>query len=399
MSDASGHPVRVAVVGIGGRGTWAARQLAQHPGYELVALCDLNLGKLDYFRRQAGLERVPAAGSIEACLRDFPLDAVVITTHDAAHAETALPALRAGKFVFLEKPLDTTAERCHAIVEADRAAGGKTFVGLNLRFAPLYSTAKRMIAEGAVGDVLTVQADEFYNGGRGYFRRWNRLRAFGGGLWITKACHDFDLLHWLAGRRPVSVYAVDALSYYRPRPDAPLHCAECGMKGTCPDSFYVIKGSQKEKLLSEAAAEHGDPRPDLCLYNSDKETFDHGIATVEFEGGVFGTYTCNVVAGFSDRRLRVSGTKGTLDGALASPTVTLRRRDPSSTEEIPLATAEGGHGGGDALLFDEFLDFVAGRREPRVRPAEGMIPVLLGLAATRSADERRRVEMSEFGLS
>ena len=54
--------------------------------------------------------------------------------------------------------------------------------------------------EAAVGRVLTVQADEFYDGGRGYFRRWNRLRSEGGGLWLTKASHDFDLLYWLSGR-------------------------------------------------------------------------------------------------------------------------------------------------------------------------------------------------------
>jgi len=388
--------IRVAVAGIGGRGTWAAQQLAQHPAYRLTALCDVNLGKLDHFRRKAALEHVPAAPSIEACLRDFELDAVVVTVHDAAHANVAIPALEAGKFVFVEKPLEATAARCRAIVEADRAAGGKTFVGMNLRFAPLYATAKRLVDQGAVGQVLTIQADEFYDGGRSYFRRWNRLRAFGGGLWITKACHDFDLLYWLAGQMPRAVYAIDALTCYRPRADAPLYCADCERKETCFDSFYHGRREPEEKSLAEVAAEHGDPRPDLCLFNADKDTFDHGIATVDFEGGILGTYTCNVVAGFTDRRLRVSGTRGTLDGSLASETVLLRQRDPRSSEEVSLDTAAGGHGGGDSLLFEEFADFVRGTREPRVRPPEAMVAVLMGLAATRSADERRRVEMSEL---
>ena len=394
----TGETVRVAVVGIGGRGAWAAKLLARHPGYDLVALCDANPGKLDFFRTKEGLGHVKAATSIHACLREADPDAVVVTTHDAAHADVAIPALEAGKFVFAEKPLDVTEEKCRALVDADRAAGGKTFVGMNLRFAPLYATVKRLVDDGAVGRVLTLQADEFYDGGRTYFRRWNRLRAFGGGLWITKACHDFDLLHWLAGRKPRSVLAFAELTYYTPRDDAPLHCADCERVETCPDGFFAIKKRRNihDKLLSEVAADHGAPRPDLCLFNSDKDTFDHGIATVQFEGGILATYTCNVVTGFSDRRIRISGTAGTLDGSLAGGGVLLRRRDPAASEEVPLEVASGGHGGGDRLLFDEFHAFVTSGAEPRVRPAEAMVAVLMGLAARRSADERRLVGLAEL---
>ena len=391
--------IRVAVVGIGGRGSWAARRLAEHAGYDLVALCDTNRWKLEHFLSTEGLDGVMASTSIHQCLRDAEVDAVVVTTHDGAHADVAVPALEAGKFVFVEKPLDITAQGCRAIVEADRAAGGRASVGMNLRLAPTYATVKRLVDAGAVGRVLTIQADEFYDGGRTYFRRWNRLRAFGGGLWITKACHDFDLLYWLAAAPPLAVAAFAELTHYRPRDDAPLHCADCDRKLDCYDGFYAIKrrANVQGKLLAEVAADHGAPRPDLCLFNSDKDTFDHGIATVRFERGIVATYTCNVVAGFSDRRIRVSGTDGTLDGALAGSTVLLRKRNPSTSEEIPVDQQGGGHGGGDRLLFEEFLDFIKGRREPRVRPAEGMVAVLMGLAATRSSDEGRLVPLAEVG--
>ena len=388
--------VRVAVVGIGGRGSWAARQLAQDDRYDLVALCDLDAGKLAHFQQQEGLEQVALAASVEDMLRDAQPEAVVVTTHDAAHAAVAVPCLEAGAYVFVEKPLDVTAAACEALVAADaasgiHAAGGKTTVGMNLRLAPLYATVKRLVADGAVGRVLTIQADEFYDGGRTYFRRWNRLREFGGGLWITKACHDFDLLHWLAARPPRSVHAMARLTHYRPRADAPLHCADCERKLTCPDAHVAVtvQSGIKHKLPPQA------PRPDLCLYNSDKDTFDHGIATVEFDDDILATYTCNVVAGFTDRRIRVSGTAGTIDGSLEGKTVLLRRRDPSSAEEVPLEVAGGGHGGGDRALFAEFHEFIRGRRGPHVRPAEAMVAVLMGLAARRSADEGRPVALAE----
>lgn len=389
--------VRIVVVGIGGRGVWAVEELFQDPNYELVALCEGIGGKLDFYKKSKDLEHIPGYGSLAECLENEEFDAVVVSTPDGHHAEVVIPALEAGKYVFVEKPLEVTEEKCRAIVEADKKAGGKTFVGFNLRFAPVYVKVKELIDQGAIGDILTIQADEFYDGGRTYFRRWNRLREIGGGLWVTKASHDFDIIYWMAGQKPVSVYALAELSYYKQRDDVPLYCGDCPEKDTCCDGFYFIKKGEIE-LLSEAAAEHGAPRPDLCLFNSRKDTFDHGIATVQFENGVFATYTCNVVAGFSNRRIRISGTKGTIDADLHGQKIILRKRDPSETMEIPVGGAGGGHGGAGIFILKNFYEFVKGLREPRVRPDEAMVAVLMGLAASRSGDESRQVKMCEFGL-
>ena len=293
---------------------------------------------------------------------------------------------------FNEKSLDTTAERCQAIIEADRRAGGKTFVGLNLRYAPVYATIRRRIEAGAIGDVLTIQADEFYDGGRTYFRRWNRLRSEGGGLWITKATHDFDLLTHLAGwAAPLEVYAAAARTYYVPKPGAAMRCRDCSLAPACPDRAPL----EPYYLAAAAEAAGGEPYG-LCLYNSDSDTFDHGIATVRYENGVFATYTCNVVCGFSDRRIRVSGTKGTLTGCLSGSTVELCTRDPSETIDIPVSAGEGGHGGADGLLLESFLAFVRGECQPRCRPAEAAVSVYLGLAATKASDEHRAVALREI---
>lgn len=396
----SAENIKVVVTGVGGRGSWAVKKLLSEPGFQIVSLCEKNSGKLAWFQTQAGISALPAFTRFADCLERIEFDAVIVTTPDANHAEIVLPALQAGKFVFVEKPLEISQEKCQAIIEADSVAGGRTFVGFNLRFAPVYVKIKELIEHGELGQILTIQADEFYDGGRTYFRRWNRLRQIGGGLWITKACHDFDLICWLAGEMPLAINAFDGLNYYRPRKDATLYCADCPHKDTCPDSYYVIKSREKVtgKLLAEVAAEHGDPRPDLCLYNSDKDTFDHGIATVAFHHGILGTYTCNVVTGFSNRRIRVSGTRGTVDGDLESGKLILQRRDPALVEEIDAQAETRTHGGGDDFIFQSFRNFILGQEAPKVQPTEAMIPVLLGLAANRSSDEKRRVNLSEFRL-
>jgi len=396
----SAEKINVVVVGIGGRGSWAAKKLSAEPGFNLAALCEKNPGKLAYFQERNGLTDVPGFIRFADCLAQVDFDAVVVTTPDGNHAEIVLPALEAGKFVFVEKPLEISVEKCNAIIEADAAAGGKTMVGFNLRFAPVYVKIKELIDRGELGKLLTLQADEFYDGGRTYFRRWNRQRDIGGGLWITKACHDFDLLYWLAGTTPLALNAFDNLGYYRHRPDATLYCANCPHNETCPDSFYGIKRREgvTEKLIAEVGADYGDPRPDLCLFNSDKDTFDHGTAAIEFESGILGTYTCNVVTGFSDRRIRVSGTRATVDGSLESGKLLLRYRDPSRVEEIDTAAEAGAHGGGDHFIYQSFRNFILGVEPPKVRPTEAIVPVLLGLAANRSSDQKRRVALTEFGI-
>jgi predicted dehydrogenase len=134
-------------------------------------------------------------------------------------------------------------------------------------------------------------------------------------------------------------------------------------------------------------------RPDLCLYNSDKDTFDHGIATIKFQNGLFATYTVNVVSGFTNRRIRVSGTKATIDGDISSQEIIIRRRDPSSEEKIVLSDSSDGHGGADKFVLADFLAFARGEKSPACRPAEAIIGVRLGLAAEKSCLNNRIIKV------
>ena len=393
-----GTKVSVIVVGIGGRGAWVAETVHGSEHYELVALCDKKKKKADGMAAKLDDSRVKVFASLEEALAGCDFDAVIIATDDCHHAEVAVPALEAGKFVYAEKPLDTTWEKCAAVIDADEKAGGKTFAGFNLRHAPVYSTIRAMIDKGKIGKVLTIEANEFYRGGRTYFRRWNRLRSRGGGLWITKACHDFDLINWMAGDEPVTVSAFSALSHYKPRADAPLYCLDCDKKFTCPDSRY--KNMDPESLPSEAdiALDREESNmSDLCLWNSDKDTFDHGSAIVCFAGGATACYTCNVVSSFSNRELRVSGTEGCLEGDLGAQEVVCRKRYTDEVERIDVsARARGGHGGADLNIIDTFAEFVRGKDVPVVRPLEAAVSIAMGLAARLSADENRVVDLKEI---
>ena len=393
--------IRVVVAGVGGRASWSVPTFDQSEDYELVGLVDKVRPVAELTASENGLTGIPIFEDIETCLDELPFDALAVSTPDGAHAEVVVPALREGKHVFVEKPLDITEPQLDAMIAADAEAGGRTFVGFNLRYAPLYVKVRELIQAGVLGRVLTIQADEFYDGGRTYFRRWNRLRQWGGGLWITKACHDFDLLYWLAGAAPVRVYADASLDYYKSRDDATLYCRDCALLDDCPDRYEAAadpkladEGGSLGYRLARVREQATGQKPDLCLFNSDKDTFDHGIATVTFANNVVGTYTVNVVAGFTDRRIRIGGTKATVEGHLESPTVRLIHRDPARREELELDLSDGGHGGGDAKILSAFAAFVRGEPVPFVAPEEAAVPVRMGLAATLSSDERRVVTMA-----
>lgn len=396
--------IRLAIAGCaGGRGSWFAGEAARHPDFVVTSLVDPVLEAARVVARVVGLPDAEIHQNVESSLTGAPWDALLVATPDWEHASSTIAALRARRHVYVEKPLALTLEDCLAIEDADRDAGRRTMVGFNLRHAPLYHRVRELVREGRIGRLLTLQADEHYYGGRTYFRRWNRLRSRSGGLWITKACHDFDLIAWLVGDDPVTVGATAALTHYGPRPEAGERCSACTVEASCPDAFSRTPTSLPawwpEVQSARESSGAWEPR-DLCLYNSPKDTFDHGSAQITFAGGAVASYTVNVVASFTDRSLLVAGTEGAIRGSLESPTLELWRRHAAGGPETLSARdpggAAGGHGGGDANLLTSFARFVRGDRTGVVGPAEASVAVALGLAATRASDTSTVVRLADL---
>jgi len=388
--------IRIVVVGCGMRAVWGIAAILKERRFQLVGLVDSIVSKAQLQAEHFGISgRVSVFANLHDCQRSLQYDAAAVFTPDGTHADVVIPELEAGHWVFVEKPLDVTADRLAAIIATDDAAGGRTFVGLNLRFAPLYRAIAGIIRQGVIGKLLTIQADEFYDGGRTYFRRWNRFRQFSGGLWITKSCHDFDLIYMLAGRSPRTVAARCALSHYLPRKDASDYCGDCGVRSSCADRHepHPVPDSLIARLRDATAAATGQ-RTDLCLFNYDKDTFDHGSAIVEFEDGLIASYTVNVVAGFTNRRIRLSGTAATVDGDLTSNEIVIQYRDPSRVERIQLTDNASSHGGADEHVMAAFADFIGGDRSNAVTPAEAAVSVRIALAAQESCDTNSIVTVS-----
>ncbi len=134
-------------------------------------------------------------------LNDPDIDAVVITTRHGLHASQVIASLKAGKHVFVEKPLAVSFEELDAIEAAYQGSNKTLTVGFNRRFSPFIQDAKKQLGSGntPMNVVATMNA--------GYIpaESWVHDMKSGGGRIIGEACHMIDLITYLTGSLVESV--------------------------------------------------------------------------------------------------------------------------------------------------------------------------------------------------
>jgi predicted dehydrogenase len=195
--------MRVAVLGLGSAGKRHAKNLNEL-GHDVIGFDPLAASGPDVNRTETLEEAIDSA------------EAVVVASPNLLHADQAEAALGRGRHVLVEKPLAVTvadAERVIAAAERARVICG---VAMNLRFHPGVLELKRLVDEGALGDVRFVQASFGYD-----LRRWHpesdyrvgySARADLGGGIVLDAIHELDYLIWFVGPVETVVAEVDRLS-------------------------------------------------------------------------------------------------------------------------------------------------------------------------------------------
>ena len=134
--------VRVAVIGVGALGKHHARILAELPGAELAGVVDVNEARA---KEIAAAARVPYA--MDAAALPWAVDAVTIAVPTAAHASIALPFLRRGIGVLVEKPMTATVAEAQAMIDASRGSGAAFGVGHTEHYNPAVAAVRPLIAD------------------------------------------------------------------------------------------------------------------------------------------------------------------------------------------------------------------------------------------------------------
>jgi len=116
------------------------------------------------------------------------------------HAVHSIKILRAGSHVLCEKPMAITVTDCHNMILASEKAGKSLFVVKQNRFNPPVQAVKKLLDEGRLGQVYSIQLNCFWNRDRGYYQNsWKGTRALDGGTLFTQFSHFIDLLYWMIG--------------------------------------------------------------------------------------------------------------------------------------------------------------------------------------------------------
>ncbi len=242
--EAPNERLNLAFIGVGGMGGSHLSNLTKDKRFEITGICEL-----DAKRRQTAVDRVKAAGRAEPkthidykeVLARKDVDAVLVATPDHWHATIAVHAVRAGKDVYVEKPMSHDVEEGRILVEEAKKYGRKVQVGTQQRSDRNFRRAVEIVRSGQLGEIKSVrgwknprvlrlddagaiknraqQADLDWDRWLGpsplipfdYNRAHYAWRYFwdqGGGLMTDWGVHMIDILQWaMRSEKPLSVEA------------------------------------------------------------------------------------------------------------------------------------------------------------------------------------------------
>lgn len=271
-------------------------EYAANPHAQVYGFYDINQARAQKLAETYGGK---AFASYEELLADPAIEAVSVCVANHAHAEISIAALKAGKHVLCEKPMAVTLEECEAMVAAAKESGKYLMIGQNQRLAKAHSKAKELIAQGAIGKVLTFRTI-FGHGGP---ETWSIDP--GSNVWFfdkTKAAmgamadlgiHKTDMIQYVLGTKIVKTQAVlttldkkDATGQLIGVDDNAIciYQMENGIIGTmtaswtyyaAEDNTTVIYGTKGELRL------YDDPKYSVQQINADGTRIDYQIDQIQ----------------------------------------------------------------------------------------------------------------------
>ena len=375
--------VTFALVGAGIRGIDHARRAVRGGRARVVAVAEPRTEQRSRVAAEHGLaaDRCFAGWQDLAALPRLA-DAVIIATQDDLHTGPAVAFAGLGYHLLLEKPMAPTEAGSSAIAEAAERAGIMLSVCHVMRYSAYTRTLKKLIDDGRVGDVISVQHLEpigWWHFAHSYVRGNWRRQDESSPMLLAKCCHDIDWLAHIIDRPALRVSSFGGLSHFRHenRPTgAADRCLDCAVEPDCPYSAprtYLPFADDPARHHWPLGALTSDPSPEgvrralrdgpygRCVYACDNDVADQQVVTIEYEGGVTASFTATAFTPKESRKTRIFGTHGAVDGDGLRLTVddfVTGTREVIETLDGEVAT-DGDHGEADQALLDAFVGAVA----------------------------------------
>jgi len=328
--------LKVGIIGAGRIGKLHAQNIMQHiPNMSLQAISDPALDK-----EWVKTWKIPyGAEQAEKILQDASIEAVLICSPAPTHAPLIIEAAKKGKHIFCEKPLSLDVAEIKKALAAVDAAGVKLQVGFNRRFDPNFAKVKETVQSGKVGapHLLRITSYDPEPPPLEYVKN-------SGGIFLDMSIHDFDMARFLSGSEVTEVFAMGAT------------------------------------LIN----------PEFKKYDD----VDTAIVQLRFANGALGVIdnSRKSVYGY-DQRVEVFGSLGSIAADNNTPTRTVCYTEQGVTSDKPLRFFLDRYQESYRAELLSFCDSILDDKPCAVDGHDGLMPVIIGLAAKQSLRENRPIRI------
>ena len=274
-------------------------------------------------------------------LADPEIDAVLICSSTDTHSPISVEAIKAGKHVFCEKPIDHDIDKIQEVIDALKDSKVKYQVGFNRRFDHNFEAVQSAVAAGKIGDIHVIKVTS-----RDPEPPSAEYVKVSGGMFLDMTIHDFDMVRFLAGCNATEVYTEAAV------------------------------------LVDPAIGEAGD--------------VDTAVITLKMENGAIAVIdnSRKAVYGY-DQRAEVFGSKGMVATGNDTASAAVISNENGVTGEVPLHFFLERYMAAYAKEVKCSIDAIVNDTDTPLGVMDGLEPVLMGLAAKKSMEEHRPVKISE----
>ena len=383
--------VTAILIGAGARGQVYAAYAKQHPEeLKIVAVAEPKRERREHFCLEYGIDlNAQYDDWTEILAQPKMADAALIATLDDQHTGPAVEALNKGYHVLLEKPMSNREDECRAIADAARKSGKILSVCHVLRYAPFFRTIKQLIDTDVLGEVVSISLIEnvaYWHFAHSFVRGNRRNEAESSPMILAMSCHDMDILVWLMGRR-----CSDGCPH---RKECVYEDRKLYLNGNTQWPVDMLTTDLTPAGIEKALREGPYGR---CVYHCDNDVADRQVVNLEFEGGGVASFTLTAFTGDCTRMIRITGTKGDLEGNLDENRLILHRfgHEAENVEvSLPASDNTYGHAGGDYYWMQDFVRAVQGEANCNQTDAEVSLQShLICFAAEKARHEDRIVPL------
>ena len=275
-------------------------------------------------------------------IADSDIDAVLICSSTNTHSPISIEAIEAGKHVFCEKPIDHDIAKIKEVITALEKSNVKYQVGFNRRFDHNFEAVQAAVISGSIGEphIIRVTSRDPEPPSPEYV-------ALSGGMFLDMTIHDFDMVRFLSGSEVVEVYTEAAV------------------------------------LVDPEIGKAGD--------------VDTAVITMKMENGAIATIdnSRRAVYGY-DQRAEVFGSKGMVATANDTNSTAIISTAEGVTKEKPLYFFLERYMASFSKEIRYFINAIENDTPTPLGVEDGLKPVLIGIAALKSYQERRVVKISEI---